>query len=61
MRHTPLGTLQVPGSPEHVAVNPAALTIPLNDAVLTRLDPLAREVSGERHGPLRAVRSRAQL
>lgn len=61
MRHTPLGTLQVPGSPEHVAVNLAALTIPLDDAVLTRLDPLAREAPGELHGPLQAVRPPAQL
>ncbi|MFK8843651.1 aldo/keto reductase [Streptomyces sp. Ac-502] len=32
-----------------------------DDTVLARLDPLAREVSGERHGALQAVRPRAQL
>ncbi|MFD4561105.1 aldo/keto reductase [Streptomyces sp. NPDC058469] len=61
-RQLGISVAPIPGtsSPRHVDENVAALTISLDDAVLARLDSLAREVSGERHGPLQAVRPRAQ-
>ncbi|MFF3272231.1 aldo/keto reductase [Streptomyces chrestomyceticus] len=62
-RQLGISAAPIPGtsSPEHVAENVAALMIPLDDTVPARLDPLAREVSGERHGALQTVRSRAEL
>ncbi|MEU7225320.1 aldo/keto reductase [Streptomyces chrestomyceticus] len=62
-RQLGISAAPIPGtsSPEHVAENVAALTVPLDDTVLVRLDPLAREVSGERHGALQAVRPLAEL
>lgn len=62
-RQLEISAAPIPGtsSPEHVAENVAALTTPLDDTVPARLDPLTREVSGERRGALQTVRSRAEL
>ena len=61
-RQLGISVAPIPGtsSPQHVAENVAALAISLDDAMLARLDLLAREVSGERNSPLQPVRPQAQ-
>ena len=60
-RQLGISVAPIPGtsSPRHVAENVAALAIALDDAVLARLDPLAREVSGERNSPMQPARPAA--